>query len=311
MSKYSFLLPAYKAAFFEEALGSILGQTYADFNVIVSDDCSPEDLKSVVEKFNDPRVIYRRNEKNIGAEHLVDHWNLLLSLTDAEYIIMASDDDVYDSGYLEEMDRLVSLYPDIDVFRPKLRLIDNEGKEFWREKPILEEDIVSQKKLASLIATEKFLSGIPQFVFKRNALVALGGFVYFPYAWSSDDATVAALSPNGLAISNQTLFSFRFSGVSISTRKVTSKAEWSGKLYATAEYVKRAGECYNEPEDIALLSEMTWKARKNTISMLNEASLGTFIEMMFHLKNLKSPLFPFGWRAKRYIGRVYHKLLGK
>lgn len=309
--KYTFLVPAYKAKYFEEALGSILGQTYADFNVIVSDDCSPEDLKSVVEKFDDPRVTYRRNEKNIGAEHLVDHWNLLLGLTDAEYIIMASDDDVYDPGYLEEMDRLVSLYPDIDVFRPKLRLIDNEGKEFWREKPVLEEDIVSRKKLASLIATEKFLSGIPQFVFKRNALVALGGFVYFPYAWSSDDATVAALSPNGLAISKQTLFSFRFSGVSISTRKVTSKAEWSGKLYATAEYVKHAGECYNEQEDTALLSEMAWKARKNTISILNEASFGTFIEMMFYLKSLKSPLFPFDWRVKRYFGRIYHKILGK
>lgn len=309
--KYTFLVPAYKAKYFEKALGSILGQTYADFSVIVSDDCSPEDLKSVVDKFNDPRVTYRRNEKNIGAEHLVDHWNLLLGLTDAEYIIMASDDDVYDPGYLEEMDRLVSLYPGIDVFRPKLRLIDNEGKEFWREKPVLEEDIVSRKKLASLIATEKFLSGIPQFVFKRNALVALGGFVYFPYAWSSDDATVAALSPNGLAISKQTLFSFRFSGVSISTRKVTSKAEWTGKLYATAEYVKRAGECYNEPEDTALLSEMAWKARKNTISMLNEASFGTFIEMMFYLKSLKSPLFPFDWRVKRYFGRIYHKIFGK
>lgn len=309
--KYTFLLPAYKATFFEEALGSILAQSYRDFNVIVSDDCSPEDLKSVVNKFNDPRVSYRRNEHNIGAEYLVNHWNMLLELTDAEYIIMASDDDVYDSGYLKEMDRLVSLYPDIDVLRPKLRLIDNEGKEFWKEKPVLEEDIVSRKGLASLIATEKFLSGIPQFVFKRKALVSLGGFVYFPYAWCSDDATVAALSPNGLVISKQTLFSFRFSGMSISTRKVTSKAEWSGKFYATAEYVKRAQEGYNTPGDTALLSEMYQKFRKNTISMLNEASLGTFIEMMLYLKGLKSPLFPFGWRAKRYFGRVYHKILGK
>lgn len=311
MRKYSFLLPAYKASFFEEALGSILGQTYTDFNVIVSDDSSLEDLKSVVDKFNDPRVTYRRNDKNIGAEHLVDHWNLLLGMTDSEYIIMASDDDVYDPGYLEEMDGLVSLYPYIDVFRPKLRLIDNEGKEFWREKPVLEEDIVFRKELASLIATEKFLSGIPQFIFKRNALVALGGFIYFPYAWCSDDATVAALSPNGLVISKQTLFSFRFSGVSISTRKVTSKAEWSGKFYATAEYVKRAQEYYNTQEDTALLSEMFQKFRKNTISMLKEASFGTFIEMMLYLKSLKSPLFPFGWRAKRYVGRVYHKILGK
>ena len=310
-NKYTFLLPAYKAAFFKEALGSILGQTYRDFNVIVSDDCSPEELKSVVDSFGDSRVSYRRNERNIGAERLVDHWNLLLGLTDAEYVIMASDDDVYDPEYLEEMDRLVDKYPEINVFRPRLRLIDVDGKEFWREKPTFDNDIVSRKTLASLIATEKFLSGIPQFIFKRDALAALGGFINFPYAWCSDDATVAALSPGGLAISKKTLFSFRFSGVSISTRKIASKAEWSGKLYATAEYVKYAEECYNKPEDAELLSEMYHKAQKNTIAMLNEASFDTFLKMMFFLKKLETPLFSFGWRARRYLGRILHKLVKK
>ncbi len=306
--KYCFLLPAYKTLFFEDALGSILGQTYTDFNVIVSDDCSPEDLKSTVEKFNDSRVSYRRNERNIGAERLVDHWNMLLEVTDAEYVIMASDDDVYDAGYLEEMNRMISAHPEIDVFRPKLRLIDNEGKEFWREKVMLDDEIVSRRKLASLIATEKFLSGIPQFVFKRKALINLGGFIYFPYAWCSDDATVAALSPNGLAVSYKTLFSFRFSGISISTRKNLTETEWSGKLYAMADYVQRASEYYNTNEDDkVLLSQMYHKARKNTIVMLNDATFGTFFRMMQYIRRLKTPLFPFSWRVKRYAGRIYHK----
>ena len=45
--KYTFLLPAYKPDFFEEALRSIKDQTYSDFKVLVSDDCSPHDLKSI------------------------------------------------------------------------------------------------------------------------------------------------------------------------------------------------------------------------------------------------------------------------
>ena len=47
MAKYSFLLPAYKPDFLEVALRSIKSQTFSDFKVLVSDDCSPHDLKSI------------------------------------------------------------------------------------------------------------------------------------------------------------------------------------------------------------------------------------------------------------------------
>ena len=39
--KYTFLLPAFKATYFREALESIKNQTYRDFKVIVSDDYEP------------------------------------------------------------------------------------------------------------------------------------------------------------------------------------------------------------------------------------------------------------------------------
>lgn len=41
-SKYTFLLPAYKTRYLEKMLVSITNQTYTDFKVIISDDCSPE-----------------------------------------------------------------------------------------------------------------------------------------------------------------------------------------------------------------------------------------------------------------------------
>ena len=73
MIKYTFLLPAYKPNFLEEALRSIKEQTYTDFKVIVSDDCSPHDLKSIFEKTcgDDPRFVFRCNEKNMGGRSLV------------------------------------------------------------------------------------------------------------------------------------------------------------------------------------------------------------------------------------------------
>ena len=70
MQKYNFLLPAYKPDFFKEALDSILGQTYRDFKLIILDDCSPYDLKSIVDEYDDDRITYYRNEENMGAKAL-------------------------------------------------------------------------------------------------------------------------------------------------------------------------------------------------------------------------------------------------
>ena len=72
-TKYTFLLPAYKPDFFEEALRSIKEQTFSDCKVLVSDDCSPHDLKSIFDKVcgDDERFAYRRNEENMGGKSLV------------------------------------------------------------------------------------------------------------------------------------------------------------------------------------------------------------------------------------------------
>ena len=72
-TKYTFLLPAYKATYFEDALLSIKNQTYKDFKVLVSDDCSPEDLEPIFNRTvgDDPRFTFRRNAENMGSKSLV------------------------------------------------------------------------------------------------------------------------------------------------------------------------------------------------------------------------------------------------
>ena len=109
MHKYTFLIPAYKSKFLNETLRSIKNQRFPDFEVIVSDDNSPEDLFSIVIPYlDDSRYHYRRNEINIGGNNLVSHWNLLVDLCETDYCIMAGDDDVYDECFLERIDTLAS-----------------------------------------------------------------------------------------------------------------------------------------------------------------------------------------------------------
>lgn len=65
--KFSITIPAYKQKYLYEAIESCLAQTYEDFELIIVDDASPEDLKSVVDQFDDKRIRFYRNEKNCGA----------------------------------------------------------------------------------------------------------------------------------------------------------------------------------------------------------------------------------------------------
>jgi glycosyltransferase involved in cell wall biosynthesis len=81
---------AYYREFLDECVASVLAQSYKDFKVVVYDDCSPEDLRSVLYTFNDPRLSYVRNERNLGT---FANANLALDLCDTEYINVFHADD--------------------------------------------------------------------------------------------------------------------------------------------------------------------------------------------------------------------------
>jgi hypothetical protein len=75
----------------------------------------------------------------------------------------------------------------------------------------------------------------PEFMFRTEALRRIGGFVSFPRAWFSDDATWISLAKeHGVAYSSQVLFSWRSSGENIST------------LFSDVAEKLKAGEMYFE-----------------------------------------------------------------
>ena len=228
--KYSFVLPAYKAKFLKQSIDSILSQTYSNFDLIIVNDASPEDLDSIIDTYSDCRIKYYKNPVNIGRDSLVRQWNYSISLTQADYIILASDDDVYDKEYLAKMNRLVDKYPNVHVFRPRVKYIDINGvttdvggylKEFSSGLEVLDAWVKGW-----------IGSGISYYLFKREALTYIGGFADYPLGWFSDDATILRLSENGVVSTTDVLFSFRVSDLSISGRK-NSATSLKSKILAT------------------------------------------------------------------------------
>lgn len=214
-NKYTFLLPAYKGAFLDEALRSIQEQTYTNFKVLISDDCSPENIKDIcVPYLNDSRFLYRRNEMNMGAQSLVSHWNLLLDNCNTDYVIIASDDDIYDKEFLEKIDELVEKYPKADMFRARCRTINEDGEPYSFDR--LCEEIEEPLDFLYSSFSQDRVHCIGNYVFRTDVLLKNGGFVDFPFAWFSDDATVSSCCRNGVANTKEVLFSFRISHINIS-----------------------------------------------------------------------------------------------
>ena len=236
MAKYTFILPAYKEDFLAQAIDSILSQTFQDFIILVSNDCSPENIEDIVNKYNDSRIQYRCNKTNIGGKDLALHWNLLLKLINSEYFVVASDDDIYEPTFLEEVDRLTKKYPEVNLIRAGVRRIDSKGKTTWEEFPYNEylEGLNAEKA----IYCQNYISCIGNYAFKTEAIRRINGFYYYEYAWFSDIFTVTTLAQHGMACTNQISFNFRISQSNISGGTHSRDID-RGKLDAVMRYDKQ------------------------------------------------------------------------
>ena len=87
----SFIVPCYNLSLYlPDCLDSILSQSYSDFEVLIMDDCSPDNTGEVCDSYKDPRVIYIRNESNLGA---LRNYNRGITLSRGKYIWLISADD--------------------------------------------------------------------------------------------------------------------------------------------------------------------------------------------------------------------------
>src|SRR5438552_3085804 len=92
MPVVSVVLPAYNGAeFIEDAIRSVLSQSFEDFELIVRDDQSTDGTRKIIDSFMDKRVISIENETNLG---LFGNFNACLSVVSGEFIHLFSQDDL-------------------------------------------------------------------------------------------------------------------------------------------------------------------------------------------------------------------------
>jgi glycosyltransferase involved in cell wall biosynthesis len=120
--KVTFIVPCYKLAhLLPECVNSILRQTYEDFEILIMDDCSPDNTAEVAASFREPRVIHIRNEPNLG--HL-RNYNKGIGLARGKYVWLISADDYLRKPYvLERYVKLMEENPNVGyVFCPGVKV---------------------------------------------------------------------------------------------------------------------------------------------------------------------------------------------
>ncbi|WP_081851090.1 glycosyltransferase family 2 protein [Bradyrhizobium sp. URHD0069] len=79
-----------RAALLRGCIQSALSQTYANIEILVSNNASTDNTEEVLREFNDKRLRVLRQETNIG---LLPNWNACVAAARGEYVVLLSDDD--------------------------------------------------------------------------------------------------------------------------------------------------------------------------------------------------------------------------
>jgi len=102
VSKVTIGLPVYNGeATLRKVLDSILTQTFQDFILIISDNCSTDRTESICREYarNESRINYIRQSENIGA---FKNFRFVLTLAESEYFSWAAADDLKSADFLQK-----------------------------------------------------------------------------------------------------------------------------------------------------------------------------------------------------------------
>ena len=120
-------MPTYNRAdsYLKQAIQSALNQTYSNIEIIVSDNCSTDHTETLVRSFNDSRIQYFKQSRNIG---MVNNANFCLDVAKGVYYMQFHDDDLLDHDFVGACMKGANYDPNIGIIITGTRIIDEEGK---------------------------------------------------------------------------------------------------------------------------------------------------------------------------------------
>jgi glycosyltransferase involved in cell wall biosynthesis len=198
--RFSILVPTRdRLEYLRYAVETVRRQDYADWELIVSDNCSEDDIRGFVASLDDPRVKYLRTDEVLPV---TENWNRALEASSGDYVLMLGDDDGLLPGFFRKTEDVLAefLEPDVVYSRALLLAYPNvmPGQEpgyvhamgcaaFFDElvEPReLEPEVAHELVRASMELRLRFDFNMQLFTVKRSTVEALrrqGRFFHSPF----------------------------------------------------------------------------------------------------------------------------------
>lgn len=218
----SVAMPAYKSAYLESALDSVLHQTYRPLEVVICDDCRGGEVREIVERFierADFKVTYQHNPKRLNE---INNLARCIELASGEYIKFLYDDDVLHPECVASLLELMQGDSSISLASSRRRRIGPSGERlpdiFATAFPFETDAMIDGEQLVSFLAdhTVNFIGEPSSVMCRRADVLSMGNQLStlngVRIHWVGDLAIYAKLLRLGnLAMRCEALSDFRVS----------------------------------------------------------------------------------------------------
>jgi len=201
--KISVIMSVYNTeTYLEEAINSILYQSFIDFEFLIADDFSTDNSGMILELCarKDDRIKIFTNKKNFG---LTKNLNKLLQLANGEYIARMDADDISELNRFEKQIDFLENHKNIDIVGSFSKNINKKGEITGsRTMPIMHTDII--RLLPKLCPISH-----PTVMFRKESLEKIG-FYNVKYKRSQDYDMWFRAAAAGLEFYNIPEFLFKY-----------------------------------------------------------------------------------------------------
>lgn len=175
------ILPVYDhpQEFIRRAIKSVIDQPCNyEYQLLIIDDYAKQkeatETEIYLRELNDPRIVYYKNQKNMGV---FGNWNRAIMLSNSTWVSFLHSDDFLKDNYLENMKHIIDENPDIDQLACNYKKLDfihdkidvdaarrgEEGKRVLRK-------VKYQEYLYNMVTSVKGS------FYRRDKLIEIGGF---------------------------------------------------------------------------------------------------------------------------------------
>ena len=261
-------------AFIGPCVESVLSQSYRHWEQIILDDGSTDDTPEIVQRYDDKRIVYIR-QQNKGLELLPHTYNIALNACKGELIAILEGDDVWPADKLQI---LAPSFNDPNQVLAYGAVGDLSSQGAWsgrlsrsvRKRMNLRNEILTNTPIGAAtpyMLTAEGVDLVPPStaIIRRSALEAIGGFQYFPGLCVTDLPTFAMLSLTGKFYYTKAVVGFR--------RRHLGSATFNN-LNVIVSHARSYVEQFLDHHDLRLSSEQraeilnTWNRPRPTFELM-------------------------------------------